>query len=255
MVFSELLSYYETFQSEQFVELYNNGVESVVLDGCYIKYKNKKYPLEGMVKAEGYFVRYLTDFKLTKNPTTSNVLELVDADGVVLDKLEYFNGQRKGTSYALIGYDGDGVEIWKVTYAPTPGEPNNYQEYRTCEVGKVINEATGNCVKVTSLAEKICGEGKYLNILTGRCRKIADDAGTLKECKEGYYRSEETGRCRKITENNGADYALVPETYKEESSFTALYLVLGVVLAGLLYVGYEFRYEILRFFRKVKGRL
>ena len=254
VVFSEILSYYESLQSEQFIELYNNGVESAVLDGCYIKYKNKKYSLSGMIKTEGYFVRYLTDFKLTKNPTTSNVLELVDADGTVVDKLEYFNGQRKGTSYALIGYDTNGAEIWKVTYAPTPGEPNNYQEYRTCEVGKVINEATGNCVKVTSLAEKICGEGKYLNILTGRCRKISDDSGGTKECKEGYYRNEETGRCRKIKENKGADYALVPETYKEESSFVALYLILGVVLAGGLYVGYEFRHEILKFFRKIKGR-
>ena len=249
--FSEILSYYETLQSEQFVELHNNSTEAVLLNGCMIKYKNKYYPLSGMVASDGYFVREATDFKLTKNPTTSNVLELIDANGEVLDKLVYPNGQRKGTSYALVGYDEKGEEIWKVSYAVTPGEPNIYQEFQTCEEGKVINEATGNCVKVTSAAEKICPEGQYLNILTGRCKKNPE-AKSEKVCKEGYYLNEETGRCRKIQENSGADWALVPETYTEETSFVALYLVLGVVGVGLIYVGYEFRHEILKIFRRIK---
>ncbi len=249
--FSEILSYYESLQSEQFIELHNASSENINLDGCYLKYKNKTYPLGGMVAADDYMVRYLDDFKLTKNPTSSNVIELVEVNGEVIDSLEYFNGQRKGAAYALIGYDESGKEIWKITFAPTPGEPNNFQEFRTCEAGKVINEATGNCVKVTSVAEKICGEGQYLNILTGRCKKI-DTTSSSKECKEGYYYYEETGRCRKIQENDGADYALVPETYKEETSFVALYLILGVVGIGLIYIVYEFRHEIARLFRKMK---
>ena len=251
VVFSEILSYYENLQSEQFVELYNGSVENVFLDGCSLRYKNKLYPLSGMIKSEGHFVRLTSDFKLTKNPASSNVLELVDANGEVLDKLEYFNGQRKGTSYALIGYDGSGLEIWKTTYAPTPGEANNFQEFRTCEEGKVLNEATGNCVKVTSIAEKICGEGQYLNILTGRCKKIPE-GNDAKTCKEGYYLNPETGRCKKIVENDGADYTLVPETYTEESNFVALYLVLGVLELGLFYIGYEFRHDIMRIIRRLK---
>lgn len=254
VVFSEILSYYETLQSEQFVELYNNNTESTRLDGCAIKYKNKLYQLSGVVGPEGYFVRFATDFKLTKNPTSSGVLELIDADGAVLDKLIYPNGQRKGTSYALVGYDSSGAEIWKTTYSPTPGEANNYQEFRTCEEGKVINEATGNCVKVSSVSEKICGEGQYLNIITGRCKKIPEETGP-KQCKEGYYLNEETGRCKKLHNNDGADFALVPETYSESSSFVALYLVLGVVGVGLIYIIYEFRREISRGFKKFIGRL
>lgn len=253
VVFSEILSYYETLQSEQFVELYNNSTSDVNLNGCFIKYKNKFYPLSGVISPEGYFVRFASDFKLTKNPTSAGVLELIDVDGTVLDKLVYPNGQRKGTSYAFIGFDAGGLEIWKVTYAPTPGEANNYQEFKTCEAGKVINEATGNCVKMTaSISEKVCKEGQYLNILTGRCRKIPDLSDGTKVCKEGYYLNEETGRCRKIKENNGAEHALVPETYSEESSFVALYLVLGVVGVGVCYIVYEFRHEILKFFRKFR---
>lgn len=250
--FSEVLSYYEDSQSEQFVEFYNTNSEQILLDGCILKYKNKTYPLSGIVKAEGYLARYLADFSITKNPTNSNTLELLDVNGEVVDKLEYPNGQRKGTSWAFIGYDKKGEAIWRTTYAPTPGEANNYQEYRTCEAGKVINEVTGNCVKVTVVEAKTCSAGQYLNPLTGRCRKI--EVATEKTCKEGYYLNEETGRCRKIVENKGSDYALVEEKYVESSSFVGLYLVIGVVVAGVIYIIYEFRREILKLIRKVFRR-
>ena len=250
--FSEILSYYESSRTEQFIEFYNAGAEQILLDGCQIRYKNKNYVLSGVVGAESYFVYYPNGFNLTKNPTNFNTLEIIDTDGTVVDTLKYPNGQRKGTSYIFVGYDDAGKEIWRVTYAPTPGEANNYQEFRTCEAGKVINEATGNCVKVTSVAEKICKEGYYLNILTGRCNKIKTVAE--KTCKEGYEINPETGRCRKIKSNNGTDYSLVPENYEEQSSFVALYAVLGVVGAGALYLVYEFRQEIAKLWHKVFRR-
>ena len=252
LIFSEILSYYETLKTEQFIELYNSSSEQILMDGCKIRYKNKTYSLSGVIGAEGYY-RYLpVDFSLTKNPTNSNELELIDVNGERIDKLVYLNGQRKGASYALIGYDEAGKAIWRVTFAPTPGEANNYQEFRSCEDGKVINEATGNCVKVVSIVEKVCPEGQYLNLLTGRCNKIK--MTEEKKCKEGYYLNPDTGRCRKIYENNGADYHLEPENYEEESSFTALYAVLGVIAVGLVYLVYEFRREILKLFRKVFRR-
>ncbi|MBR2993804.1 hypothetical protein IKF43_00185 [Candidatus Saccharibacteria bacterium] len=250
--FSEILSYYETLRSEQFIEFYNPKPEQILLDGCKLKYKNKYYALNGIVRPEEYFVYYPEGFSLTKNPTNSNTLELVDTDGAVVDKLVYPNGQRKGTAYALIGYDKSGSEIWRTTYAPTPGTANNYQEFRTCEAGKAINEATGNCVKIASIKEKICKEGYYLNILTGRCNKIKTTAE--KTCKEGYYLNPETNRCRKIKENKGAEYSLEPENYEEKSSFVALYAVLLVMGLGIVYLVYEFRHEIAKLWRKVCRR-
>ena len=253
LVFSEILSYYEETQKEQFVELYNMAAEQVLLDGCQLNYKNKAYLLSGIVKPEEYKVRYLTDFSVTKNPTNVGVLELVDVNGEVIDKLEYPNGQRKGTAWALIGYDADGGEIWRTTYAPTPGEANNYQEYRTCEEGKVINEATGNCVKITQVVEKTCPAGQYLNPLTNRCKKMEVTTSEV-VCKDGYYLNEETGRCRKIVENKGADYSLVTEVYEEKTSFIALYAVLGVVGLGVIYVIWQFKTEIRRLFGRVFRR-
>ena len=252
LVFSEVLSYYESSQSEQFIEVYNAGAEQVLLDGCRIRYKNKLHEITGIVKAEEYFKYLPTGFSLTKNPTNVGVIEIIDTNGEVVDKLEYPNGQRKGTSYALIGYDKMGAEIWRTTYAPTPGEANNYQEYKSCEEGKVINEATGNCVKPVSVTEKVCPAGQYLNILTGRCKKYEEV--TEKSCKEGYYLNPETGRCRKIVENDGTIYALDAGKYEGESSFVALYAVIGVIIIGVGYLGYEFRREIGKLIRKVFRR-
>lgn len=250
--FSEILSYYAETQSEQFVELYNAGVEQVLLDGCALKYKNKLYSLSGIIKPEGYFVREAFDFKLTKNPTNIGTLEIIDVDGTVVDRLDYPNGQRKGVSYAMIGYDEKGEELWHTTYALTPGEPNIYQEYKTCEEGKVINEETGNCVKVTEVVEKQCEPGQYLNPLTGRCRK--NEIEEEKVCKEGYYFYEPTGRCRRVIENDGAEYSLPNADGKKESSFVAVYAVAGIVLVGVGYVVYEYRREIVKFLKRLKRR-
>ncbi|MBQ6414065.1 hypothetical protein IJI28_00355 [Candidatus Saccharibacteria bacterium] len=252
LVISEILSYYEIAKSEQFIELYNSGSEQILMDGCQLRYKNKEYALNGIIKPEEYSVYHPTEFSLTKNPTNENTLEIIDTDGTVVYKMSYPNGQRKGTSYAMIGYDANGREIWRVTYAPTPGAGNNYQEYRTCEEGKVINEVTGNCVKVTSITEKICKEGYYLNILTGRCRKI--ETTTEKTCKDGYYLNPETGRCRKIVENKSADYGIEPERFEEKSSFVALYAVIGVIIVGMVYLGYEFRHQFAKLLRRVLRR-
>ena len=250
--FSELLSYYETNKSEQFIELHNEGSEQTLLDGCQIRYKNKNYNLQGIVKPDEYFAYYPIEFNLTKNPVNENDIQLIDSNGEKVDDIAYPNGQRKGTSYAWIGYDEKGETIWRVTYAPTPGAPNNYQEFKTCEVGKVLNEATGNCVKATHVSEKTCPAGQFLNVLTGRCKKYPTT--TEKKCKEGYYLNPETGRCKKITENTGANYSVEPETYEEKTSFVALYAVIGVVVVGLVYLGYEFRQEIAKLWRKVWRR-
>ncbi|MBR3386425.1 hypothetical protein IKG68_02565 [Candidatus Saccharibacteria bacterium] len=250
---TEIMSYYAETQAEQYVELYNSTHEQIMLTGCGLKYKNKIYPLDGIVRADEYAVRWATDFSLTKNPVNVNTVEVVDVNGNVIDVVEYPNGQKKGAAWAMIGYDAEGKEIWRTTYAVTPGEANVYQEYKTCEEGKVINEATGNCVKVTTVAEKLCAEGQYLNPLSGRCKKIEEEAAAV-ECKEGYERNPETGRCRKIKENDGADYSLVTEVYEAENSFVALYAVIAVAVVAIVYIIYEFRQEILKLWRRVWRR-
>ena len=252
LLISEVLSYYDEAKSEQFVELYNSSSEQILLDGCFIGYKNKLYPLSGIMKSDTYKAEYRDDFTITKNPTNFVEISLVDTTGDILDRFVLPHGQKRATSYAWVGYQENGSRLYRTTFLPTPSEPNIYQEYRTCEEGKVINEETGNCVKATVIEEKTCPAGQYLNPLTNRCKKVEEEK--LTTCKEGYELNPETGKCKKIKVNNGADYSLATSTFEEKSSFIALYAVLGVVVLGLIYVIYEFRQEIVRLFRKVFRR-
>ncbi len=252
--FSEILTYFENSNSEQFVELFNRNEEKVDLSRCFLRYKNKNYPLSGEIQANGFKAFYNMkewELSLTKNPTSSNTLEIVDADGEVVDKLVYSSGQRKGVSLAMIGFKSDGSENWVQTYNVTPNAENIYQQFKTCPVGKVINLETGNCVNetalVTTLAE--CPAGKYRNPLTGRCKSYATTASAeLKPCAEGYERNPETGRCRKIVKNDGADYQIIPEKFEEKSEFVAIWAIVGVIVVGVIYILFQYREEIKRAF-------
>ena len=55
-------------------------------------------------------------------------------------------------------------------------------------------------------------------------------------------------------ENNGANYSVEPEKFEEKSSFVGLYAIVGVVVVGLGYVIYEFRYAIMKGWKKMMRR-
>lgn len=248
--FSEILSYYESVQSEQFIELHNYTSEQVLLNNCGIRYKNKTYPLTGVADPDEYVVRWINDFTLTKNPTTKNTVELVDLKGNVVQELTYYNGQKKATSYAKVGYDGSGKTLWKSTYTPTPGLSNIYQQFKPCEEGKVLNEETGNCVKVTPVTETVCKDGYFLNPETGRCNKIKIEEE--KECAEGYYLNPLTNRCKKIAANTGADYGVrISAEEQQTSSFVAISAAIALIVVAILFAAFEFRREIQKVFHRL----
>lgn len=257
--FTEIYTSFETSQSEQFIELYNPSGGAVPLDGCALRYKNKTYGLSGSIAAESYFAFYPGDrFFLTKNPTKSNQIDLINADGQVIDELIYPHGQKKSASYAKF-YDANSVEDWHITYLRTPAAANQYQEFRTCPAGKVINPLTGNCINSASIPNSstgACPTGKYRNPLTGRCKSVAKSSSDLKPCAEGYERNPETNRCRKIASTNtGADYALVPDTGDiGTTTFVAFGIVTAIVLVGVVYIVLQYRREIMRMLRKIRQR-
>lgn len=253
--FSELLSYYESDKSEQFVEFHNATADTVNLTGCTLKYKTKSLTLSGTVQPDAYFAFYPSSqgLTLTKNPTSSNTLKLLDTDGAEIDTLEYKSGQKKAVAFAQFDHSAGGEEQWLQTYHPTPGEANDFQEFRSCAEGKVLNEATGNCVKSTSVETKPCPEGKYRNPLTGRCKSYSTDAAK-KPCAEGYERNPDTGRCRKVRNNSAADYSLEPTATDGRTTFIALGAIALVIALGLTYVVIQFRGEIAGFVKKLFRR-
>lgn len=271
--FSEILTYYTDDKSEQFIEFYNASDVAIPLEKCRLRFKNKSYPLlvESTANTDGstasastalapgaYYVYYPT-VALTKNPTTSNLYELLDANDDVIDSLNLPHGQKKSASFALTGKVADGSNLWQITYALTPGGPNSYQEFRSCPAGKVINITTGNCVNVATLDATIkdCPAGKYRNPATGRCKSYdTDDSDELTPCQEGYERNPETNRCRRIKQNNGAEYPLVPITdTPDNTSFVAIWALVGVLALGFLYVIFQFRRDILYAIRRLLNKI
>lgn len=259
--FSEFLTYYTDDPSEQFIEFYNSSSKSIPLDQCRLKYKNKTYFLSSIpvTLAAGSYFAFYPPLTLTKDPSSVNVYEIIDINDELVDSFSLPHGQKKSTSLSLMGEGSDGSSIWQITYTPTPGLANVYQEFRTCPVGKIINESTGNCVNAATLETVIkdCGEGKYRNPATGRCKSYESDSSSeLAPCAEGYERNPETNRCRKIKENNGADYPLVPITGTEDqTSFVAVWALVGVIGLGLVYVIFQFRRDIYYFFRRLLNKL
>ena len=123
--FSEILTYYSDDKSEQFIEIYNASDTAISLENCRIRFKNKSYTLlaRSAVSAGGsttststalnpgaYYVYYPT-VTLTKNPTTSNLYELLDVNDEVIDSLEVSHGQKKSASFALTGKATDGSNL------------------------------------------------------------------------------------------------------------------------------------------------
>ncbi|MBQ1528597.1 hypothetical protein IIZ77_03055, partial [Candidatus Saccharibacteria bacterium] len=188
---------------------------------------------------------------LTKNPTSANRLSIIDADGETVDNLTYYNGQKKGVSLAKLTVDEK--ISWTQTYNLTAGAENVYQKFKSCPVGKVINLETGNCVNEVAPVATLtaCPEGKYRNPLTGRCKSYATTASTtLKPCAEGYERNPETNRCRKIVTNTGADYPIAAGNVEEKTELTSVYAIATVVVAGLGYIAFQYKEELVGLFRK-----
>ena len=207
--------------------------------------------MQGSIATGDYYAFYDDGLVLTKNPTTSNSLSIVSDDGEKLDEVSYPHGQKAGLSYSLV--DGQ----WVLSYARTPGVANIYQEFQSCPEGKVINEATGNCVNEETESTTVCPEGKVLNPETGRCKKIEEEAG-LAECAEGYERNPETNRCRKIQESDGSEYA--PKTsattsYDEPQRFVAYGALALAILAGIIYVAVQYREELAKVFRIIISKI
>ena len=261
LMFSEIYTYYASSNQEQFIELYNPTDNAISLAGCALSYKNKTYALPSeSISSQSYYAFYpaksTSPFSFTKNPTSSNTVSLIDTNNSVVDILTFSHGQKKTTSFALV-YDAHGEELWVQTYALTPAAENYYQEFRSCETGKVINPATGNCVKIanTDTTSTDCPAGKYRNPLTGRCKTIETET-SLKPCAEGYERNPETNRCRKIAaENDGAGYSLSPVETSNERVFIAFGVIALIVTVVIIYIILQFRFEIVRMLRKIRQRL
>ena len=273
VMITEIFAYYADSPTEQFVEFYNPTEIDQDISLCEYSYKNKIYQITGIISPHAYYVYKNPELTYTKNPTVFNTYSLSGIDTLLP------HGQKKNTSYALFNI-GTESEKWLQTYQVTPGAENVFQEFQTCDDGKVINPETGNCIKEVVEEELTCPEGKYLNPLTGRCKNLPvtktttckegyylnpetgrckknPTAASAKECAEGYELNPDTNRCRKIRENTGTEYPveeIKEDSYDNPKIFIATGVVVVLILAGIVYVVYQYRKEIKQVILKICRR-
>jgi hypothetical protein len=161
----------------------------------------------------------------------------------------------------------------------TPGGPNAYQQYASCESGYARNMATGRCNKIELASALLpCKEGQYRSEETGRCRSIASDAASvlkpcaddqfrnpatnrckklasaddLADCGEGRQRNPATNRCRNVTSSSDVPAAaFAVEPLKDSTTaFVGWWALGGIAVLALGYAGWEWRREVSQFLRK-----
>lgn len=179
---------------QQFIELVNDSNTTLDISGCKLmtNRNSKEYVFHDMEMAAGELLAVnIRETSLTLSKTSRGTVYVLDSTNNEIDSFDY-PPMTKSTS--MIFRDGE----WLRTYAPTPGEANDWQEFAACQPGYFRNELTGRCNKISvEVGPEPCGPGQFRNPETGRCKKI-EVAKVPAPCKEGYYRSEETGRCRSI---------------------------------------------------------
>lgn len=267
----------------QFIEIYNSSSNTVDMSGCQLQTNRSEttsyvFAADTKLNVGAYLAIPIAQTELTLTKTTTGTVYLLNSDGSTEIDARSYENLDDATSLALVG------GTWRQTFAVTPSSENQYQAYPPCDAGYSRNELTGRCNKdpePTVLAP--CGPGEYRNPETNRCRSIATTTSTLAPCDEGEYRNPETNRCKKIESEStlqpcAEGYERNPETnrcrkvlgvstsipaadFPVESiadtakTFTAWWVLGGVLLLGLGYAGWEWRYEIAQRWRLLVGRI
>lgn len=254
LTISEILLYYNTQPSEQFIELYNPHPHQVSLNNCRLRYKKQVKDLSGDIPPLDYHLLRLDNFPLPKNPKNFH-LELIN-NNQVISTASFSIPHSLGTSVSLFG------KSWQKTYYPTPGAANLLLAEPPCPSPKIKNPKTGRCVLLPKSKTKLrvktrntCPNNKVLNPKTGRC-VLMSKKSKQKTCPDGYALNPLTNRCRKQQkQNSGAEHPVVPVTGSYQTNFLAIFAVFALLALGLFYLIFQFRLEILSFFRRLYYKL
>lgn len=131
--------------------------------------------------------------------------------------------------------------------APTPCAANQYR-----------NPETNRCKSISSsssTAPKPCAANQYRNSETNRCKSIAAAASQLKPCATNQERNPETNRCRNSLASAvpTADFPVEANKGDSENQSLGWIAFVGIGVLAVGYSGWEWRYEIVAMFRKLKG--
>jgi hypothetical protein len=167
---------------EKFVEVINESDEIVDLSYCAVRRGNNLLTMSGELLPGALKSFNVVGSTLAQSNSAVNIriYDLVDEVEIMENRIAY-KAVKTGASWAY--FDDEEQVGWLQTFAPTPGQPNVYQQFQTCEAGKIINVNTGNCILIASEPAP-CPVGQYRNPETGRCKKLAGETSTLTACQD-----------------------------------------------------------------------
>ena len=170
----------------EFIEIFNPNANDVSLSNYVLNVgssvSNYVFPTGSIIGVGKYISFSNDDIKFTLVNTTGKI-DLMSADGQVIDETPAYINPNDGMAWALIN------EVWQYTDQPTPGGAN------IASTVKLISDP----MSVSRLEP--CAANQYRSLETNRCRLISTSNSTLAPCKDGQYRNEETNRCRSIASN------------------------------------------------------
>jgi len=126
-----------------------------------------------------------------------------------------------------------------------------------CAPNQERNPETNRCRLIDRGDHELapCGEGRERNPETNRCRQVQTASAELTPCGEGRERNPETNRCRTVAQENEGSIASVQDVRTQESPPpTNWWLIAGLFGVGLLYAGWEWRFDIRNWLRGIKAR-
>lgn len=254
----------------EFVELYNPGDTSILLDDYVLVLSGssiKTYPLRGMSALGPHEFRSLYDVEIGFSLTnTALSVAIWSSDGQVIDEGTSYEDAKDDMAWARFG------DVWQYTAQPTPGSANEIGVTTTakvvtastsptlkpCAANQYRNPETNRCKLVASVTTALtpCAPGQYRNPETNRCKKLETVAASLVPCDSGYERNPETNRCRKVASGiiPAADYALVPIETTQKVGVDS-YVLVGVIVLTIGYAAWEWREEITKLYQTIVKRL
>lgn len=277
----------------EFIEIYNPNETTVNLQGYRIDLglgSNEGYTFYDGQLMPGQYKTISDTTSGIVLPNTSGVVRLLAPAGNVVSETEAYSEPEDGISWAFLeeGWafsnqptpgeankpsveivpEGSSVTLPAVLPPCPSGKVRNPETNRcravvldvampSCPTNQYRNPTTNRCKSV--VVENVlaaCKEGQERNPETNRCKSVAGSTKSLIPCEEGEERNPQTNRCKKAaSSNSGQSLAGVKDVFVESTGTPLnILLVAALLFCALVYVGYEWRHEIMRKILQRKAR-
>ena len=287
---TELLPNAEGVDSgNEFIEFYNPTAKEVSLAEYEVAIGDdvRTYQLpEVTIAAHSYLVVKDSDIGFSLTNTKSRVI--LKFDDTIIDQTPYYESAKENEAWAIVNEtwqytnrptpgainmptlvevdEDDEVE----TSGLAPCAANQYRHPETnrcrllstsqsnvspCKEGQYRSEETNRCRSIASAASASlvpCDPGEVRNPETNRCRKATAASADLVPCKAGQERNPETNRCRNVASTSTDKVAFAAEPIPSDNkAFMGWWIVGGVAVLAVGRIGWEWRSEIIGFFRRI----